>query len=317
MKAYFWGFRDLPESKILINKLSNFFKIAESPMDADIIMVNIYGNFKEGVKFIRKHRNKTLVVFVESVLERFPLRRIPFWKRWSLSWNIDAVFKERAKLYIISDDGSGGDVLANRYGVNYIISPNVPQLSSKPDKIYSRKRLGIPTNGVYVGYVGYPSEEFGFHILEKIYRLGNEMYKLLIHPIGKDSDFDGFIKKFKGKAFISNSLEDFFGSIDITIFPYFFGNKSNYITTSLALGIPPVSFKAHRTDEIVKNGWNGFVVENFSVEEFSRYVSLLASDPILRETLSRNCLVNSLTFPSMDEKVSLLVQEILSVCSPI
>ncbi len=315
MKVYFWGFRDLPETKVLKNKLSNFFKIVESPRDADVIMVNIYVDFKAPVKFIRRYRNKTLVIFVESVLERFPLRRLPFWKRWILFRNIDAVFKERAKLYIISDDASGGNALADKYGVNYIISPNVPQLPSKPDKIYSRKRLGIPLNGIYVGYVGYPSEEFGFHILEDIYLSGNGMYKLLIHPIGKSSDIDRFISKFKGKVFISESLEDFYGSIDITIFPYFFGNKSTYMITSLALGIPPVSFKAHKTEEIVKNGWNGFVVENFSIEEFSRHVSLLVSDPILRETLSRNCLVNSLTFPSMDEKVSLLVQEIVSVCS--
>ncbi len=107
-------------------------------------------------------------------------------------------------------------------------------------------------------------------------------------------------------------FETFMGCIDITIFPYYFGYKGEYVINSISCGIPPVIFKSHASGELVRNGWNGFLIDNFSTGDMAEKVSLLAGNHLLRDTFSRNCKFLSSSFPDYTHKVSVMVNEVLS-----
>ena len=303
MRAQFHNFED-PEWKILKGILER--KVG----DRDVVFVRVGIDFWKDFRALRKAKGKIRVVILESAFERFSLRNLGFFRR--LKYHLlDMIFKERADIYFVGNDGSGCEVLAEKFKVNYLILPPSKFLFSKGNKIVAREKLKLPLNGVYVGYVGYPTEEFGFDLLWDIYRLSGKTFKLLIYPLGSKDKFLNLSKRFENGIFTSNSFEDFVSAIDIAMFPYRFGGFSSIMITLVSLGIPVVSFVGHSADKVIRNGWNGFLVDNFDVKTFAEKLKILSSNPILRETFSQSCTGFSESFMTIDEKASFIIQELM------
>ncbi len=303
MRVHFYNFED-PEWVILRGILEK--KIG----DMNISFVKVGTEFFKDLITLRKMKSNRRIVILESAYERFPLRRLGLLRR--LKYRIlDMILKEGADLYLIGNDGSGCEILAEKYRVNYSILPPSRFIFSKENKIFARKRLKVPINGVYVGYVGYPTEEFGFDLLERIYTLSGRTYKIIIYPLGGMDKILNLVEKLKGGAFISDSFKDFISAIDISIFPYRFGGISSIMITLLSLGIPVVSFVGHSADKVVRNGWNGFLVDNFDVKAFAENLKILSANPVLREIFSQNCIGFSESFMTVDEKADFIIQEVM------
>ncbi len=303
MRVHFYNFDD-PEWVILRGILEK--KIG----DMNISFVKVGTEFFKDLITLRKMKSKRRIVILESAYERFPLRKLGLLRR--LKYRIlDMILKEGADLYLIGNDGSGCEILAEKYRVNYSILPPSRFIFSKENKIFARKRLKVPINGVYVGYVGYPTEEFGFDLLERIYTLSGRTYKIIIYPLGGMDKILNLVEKLKGGAFISDSFKDFISAIDISIFPYRFGGISSIMITLLSLGIPVVSFVGHSADKVVRNGWNGFLVDNFDVKAFAENLKILSANPVLREIFSQNCIGFSESFMTVDEKADFIIQEVM------
>jgi len=72
-----------------------------------------------------------------------------------------------------------------------------------------------------------------------------------------------------------------------------------------------VAFKAHSTEEIIKSGWNGFIAGNFDLQEFAHYTVRLATDPILRESISESARISAEGFPTWDHRASVIAQSLV------
>ncbi|MEO0139913.1 MAG: glycosyltransferase [candidate division WOR-3 bacterium] len=309
MRGYFYNFDRDPEGKILKELLSKTFNEADLK-GADVVFVYVDLNFEGCFNFLRKTRDKFRVVLIDSLYERFPLRELSLMQRLKKWWKyrfLDKIFEERANIYFVGDDNSGIDVITERFSIDYALIYPSKFVNSLNDKVSTRKKLGIPINGVYVGYICFPTEEFGFDIFREIYSLSKGVFKVLIYPLDYKDRVYKLSEDLKGKVFISENFLDFLSAVDVMMFPYRFG-CGKYLINSISLGIPVVSFKGHCADRIIKHGWNGFIAENFSIDEFAHYLVLLSSDPILRETLSKNCLSYSYGYPTIEEKASFIVQ---------
>jgi glycosyltransferase involved in cell wall biosynthesis len=302
VRVQFYNFED-PEWVVLRGILER--KIG----DLEIAFIRVGVEFLKDLSTLKRLKGKKRVVILESAYERFPLRKVGLLRRLRYIV-LDMIFKEKADLYFVGSDGSGGDVLAEKFKVNYSILPPSRFILSRGNKVFAREKLNVPLNGIYVGYAGYPTEEFGFDLLGKIYLLSGKTFKLLLYPFGGRDKFINFAKNFKEGVFMVDSFEDFLCAIDIAMFPYRFGGNSSLTITLLSLGIPIVSFVGHSADMVIKSGWNGFLVDNFDVKTFAEKLRILSTNPILMDNLAQNCKGFSGGFITVEEKANFIIQEV-------
>jgi glycosyltransferase involved in cell wall biosynthesis len=99
--------------------------------------------------------------------------------------------------------------------------------------------------------------------------------------------------------------------MDFVIMPYIYGNITAVMVESLYFGLPTVSFKAHSTDRIIKNGENGFYAENFKVKDFRKYSLLLAKEEDLRRKIGENAHKTSRIFPTWQEHMEKIIHQLI------
>ena len=316
--------RRFPEVRFLKRKLDSLFDydvIApkdEPPKDRyDVVFVQSERAYGRGRALYRKTKARKLVVAIYGVFEYFPIRRVfgPL-HRWRYR-AVDRAFKGGADLYLITDDGSRGEIVAQKYGRPYLLLPVPRPPWDRTDRIEARKRLGLPINGPIGGFAGALNKLKGAHLLPEIFRLSRGTYRLAL--IG-DGPLLPEVRKlageFPGKVHILAPLpyEDmslFYSAVDFVLAPYLYGNKTAVVVESLSLGVPVVAFEAHSTSEIIRTGWNGFVASNYDVKELAHYAVRLATDPILRESMSEAARVSSEGFPTWDHRASVIVQALV------
>ena len=321
-----WGgrVRRFPEVKFLKRKLESLFDYdvidpkGTPPRDEyDVVFVQSERAYGRGKALYRKIGARKLVVAIYGVFEYFPLRKVfkplHLWRYRA----VDGAFKGGADLYLITDDGSKGELVAQKYGQPYLLLPVPRPPWDRVDKVEARRRLGLPINGPIGGFAGALNKLKGAHMLPDIYRLSRGTYRLALigdgpllprlHRLARD---------FPGKVFILDPLpyEDmnlFYSAVDFVLAPYLYGNKTAVVVEALSLGVPVVAFEAHSTPEIIRTGWNGFVASNFNVEEFAHYTVRLATDPVLRESMAEAARVSSEGFPTWDHRASVVAQALV------
>lgn len=266
-------------------------------------------------ELIKDIKVKKFVVSIYGIFERFPLRPInrilyPFhlWRYRKL----DLAFKGGADLYLITDDGSLGDRLAEKYKVNHIILPNPRPEYKKLDKIESRRILNLPLNETIGAFVGRNSKFKGVQFLPKIYKKGNP-YTLILVGSGLKASLQPWAEENKSiiiEQFPHHMMNIVYSAVDFVMMPYIYGNKTAVMIECLTYGLPTVSFKAHSTDEIIRNGENGFIARNFNVKEFRDYCIKLASDETLRESISLKAKETSKNFPTWKEHTDKIINNL-------
>ncbi len=261
------------------------------------------------VKSVKPYK---FVVSIYGIFERFPLMlksKILYPLHLYRYRYLDRAFKGGADVFLICDDGSMGDRLAEKYGVNYKFLPN-PKPDYKPiPREKAREIMGINFKGVLGAFVGRFSKFKGVQYLPRIYRKGDP-YKLIIVGKGFSGDFKRWAEEVNSiiiEQFPHNRMNIVYSGIDFVIMPYIYGNKTTVMVESLTYGLPTVSFKAHTTDQIIKNNYNGFIAKNFNLYEFRKYCLSLAKDRSLREGISPNARKTSLIFPTWDNHISQII----------
>lgn len=68
------------------------------------------------------------------------------------------------------------------------------------------------------------------------------------------------------------------------------------VTEAMECGLPVVSFKTDGPSEIIRNGKNGYLVDNFNLEQFADAVERLMKDEKLRKEMSGNASVRAKDF---------------------
>ncbi|NPB04533.1 MAG: glycosyltransferase family 4 protein [Thermotogae bacterium] len=312
-----------PEVKFLRKKLESLYDINvlnagdHPPRRCDVVFAQserVYGHSR---KLAQRCGAKRFVVAIYGVFERFPLRRV-FWPlHWWRYRHLDGAFRGGADLFLITDDGSRGEKLAQMYSQPYILLPVPRPPWSRIPQLKARELLGLPPNGPIGGFAGSLNKLKGAHLLGKILELARGTYRLAV--IGEGpllKEIERLRRESPDTVFVVpplpyEKMNLFYSAVDFVLAPYLYGNKTAVVVESLAMGVPVVAFKAHSTDEIIRSGWNGFVAENFNVEEFARYTVRLATDPLLRETVGNAARVSAERFPTWDHRVTTIAQALM------
>ncbi len=266
-------------------------------------------------ELMRDIKVRKFVVSIYGIFERFPLRiinkilyPIHLWRYRKL----DLAFKGGADLYLITDDGSLGDRLAQKYKVNYIMLPNPKPEYKRLNKITSRRILNLPLDKTIGAFIGRNSKFKGVQFLPKIYNK-RDPYTLILVGSGLKSTLQPWSEENKSiiiEQYPHYKMNVIYSAIDFVIMPYIYGNKTAVMIESLTYGLPTVSFKAHSTDEIIRNGKNGFIASNFKIKEFRDYCIELASDETLRESISSLAKETSKNFPTWKEHTDKIINNL-------
>jgi len=316
--------RRFPEVRFLKRKIAGFFEydvinVGERPPKEgyDVIFAQSERAYPHARRLFKKVGARKFVVAVYGVFEYFPLRKVftPL-HRWRYR-AVDRAFKGGADLYLITDDGSRGELIAQRYERPYLLLPVPRPPWDRVDKMEARRALGLPLNGPIGGFAGALNKLKGAHFLPEIYRLSRGTYRLAVIGDGPLlPSIRELAERDPGRVFVLDPLPYdrmnlFYSAVDFVLAPYLYGNKTAVVVESLALGVPVVAFKAHSTEEIIKSGWNGFIAGNFDLQEFAHYTVRLATDPILRESISESARISAEGFPTWDHRASVVVQSLV------
>ncbi len=267
-------------------------------------------------EIVRKLKPRAFVVSIYGIFERFPLRlrsRILYPLHLYRYRKLDYAFKGGADLFLITDDGSMGDKLAEKYKVNYITLQNPKPEFQKLDKNLARENLNLPKDIVIGAFIGRFSKFKGIDFLPKIYKKGDP-YLLILVGSGSSKNLKLWAKEVRSiiiEQIPHTSMNLVYSAVDFVIMPYIYGNITAVMVESLYFGLPTVSFKAHSTDKIIKNGENGFYAENFKVKYFRNFCLTLSKDEKLRERIGKGAYETSRIFPTWQEHTDKIIQAII------
>ena len=213
------------------------------------------------------------------------------------------VFKEKNHKKIIANSELGKKHAINYYNIPenkieviyngvdlYKFNPQVKNLYR--DEI--RKKFGIEKNEIVILFVGRNFKLKGVKtLIESIPLLGKEkeIIRVLIAGKGKPSSFLRLAKKFniENKIFFtgeSSHIEKFYAAGDMFVFPTRYDPFANVCLEALACGLPVITTRMNGASEIIENGRNGYVVEDYTSpdELAARITDLLQKD--LRKSMS-------------------------------
>jgi glycosyltransferase involved in cell wall biosynthesis len=148
------------------------------------------------------------------------------------------------------------------------------------DKIAARKRLGLPENKTFVGFVALNTSNYfkgGTYLIEALHKISKEhpelKDKIAVLLLGKSNQTS--LEKIPFRVFspgyITNEekLIDFYNSLDAFILPSLEENLPNTIIEAMSCGVPPVSFNVGGVPEIIDHKQNGYLAEYKSVEDLA------------------------------------------------
>ena len=158
-----------------------------------------------------------------------------------------------------------------------------------------RRQAHGPDDALHLLYVGRLTPEKDLHVLFDAYRrLTAEQYGVPVHLVvagdgayspstraraPRNVTFAGYLE---GKE-----LSAAYSSADIFVFPSRVETLGNVVLEALASGLPVVGAAEGGTLENVRDGVNGVLCRPGDPESFAEGIARLASDPRLREELSR------------------------------
>jgi glycosyltransferase involved in cell wall biosynthesis len=156
------------------------------------------------------------------------------------------------------------------------------------------KKYGVATNGqVRLLYVGRISKEKDLDVLANAYRrLRDEGLSIQLFVVGHgpysealgealpDAVFTGYLK---GKE-----LAAAYASADIFVFPSTTDTFGNVIIEAQASGVPVIVSDSGGPKELVEDNTNGLITKSHDVEDLTRAIRALVTDPALRKQMGEN-----------------------------
>jgi spore coat protein SA len=183
-------------------------------------------------------------------------------------------------------------------------------------KAYTSYQLANPPRVLYVGRL---TEEKGVHILiDAALKLADRGIPIKLVLAGS-SFFEGapetpYIKDIQAAAlplrFVKHSeLPAVFGSADIVVVPSVWQDPCPLVVLeAMACGRPIVATRVGGVPELLKDGYNGLLVDPLSAEELSSAIDKLVNSLHLREQLGRNARISvesALTWEQVAKKVKM------------
>jgi glycosyltransferase involved in cell wall biosynthesis len=158
----------------------------------------------------------------------------------------------------------------------------------KYDNSDTRKRFNIPDKSIVLAFAaekGMQSEFKGgddlIKILNGINANATEIIHLIIMGLGnyaKLDKFSNFIIHRTGYIFSEEAIAKYLSAADIFIYPTRADNLPSTLIESLACETPAITFDIGGCGEIVKDNYNGYLIEPFDIEKFISQTMELLKD---------------------------------------
>jgi glycosyltransferase involved in cell wall biosynthesis len=161
------------------------------------------------------------------------------------------------------------------------------------------EKFGASNGEVRLLYVGRISKEKDLDLLAAAYRrLRNERLPVQLFIVGHGPYSEAFAKSLPEAFFTGylrgTELATAYASADIFVFPSTTDTFGNVILEAQACGLPVVVSDSGGPKELVENHTNGLITRSHDVEDFTRAIRALVTDPALRERMA-NSARNSVT----------------------
>jgi glycosyltransferase involved in cell wall biosynthesis len=172
------------------------------------------------------------------------------------------------------------------------------RIFKKYDNSEVRKRFNIPDKSVVLAFAaekGMQSEFKGgddlIKILKGINENAAEKIHLLIMGLGnydKLNKLSNFIIHRTGYIFSEDAIAKYLSASDIFIYPTRADNLPSTLIESLACETPAITFDIGGCGEIVKDNYNGYLIEPFNIEKFISQTMELLKDKAKLGKLGKN-----------------------------
>jgi glycosyltransferase involved in cell wall biosynthesis len=155
------------------------------------------------------------------------------------------------------------------------------------------EKFGTRNGDVRLLYVGRVSREKDLDLLAAAYRrLRNEGLPIQLFVVGHGPYAEALAKSLP-EAFFTGYLEGTelataYASADIFVFPSTTDTFGNVILEAQASGLPVVVSDSGGPKELVANGTNGLITKSHDIEDFTRAIRSLVSDPALRNRMAKS-----------------------------
>jgi glycosyltransferase involved in cell wall biosynthesis len=159
----------------------------------------------------------------------------------------------------------------------------------------------------------------GMDLLEILARINNttlEKINLLILGEGSPGELNSFANFnvfYKGYVKDEEMMVDCLNATDLFVYPTRADNLPNVLIESIACGTPCITFDIGGNSEIIRNGYNGLIIQPFDFDAFSENTVALLKDEEQLASFSANCLAitrQSFLIESMAEKYYHLFKEL-------
>jgi glycosyltransferase involved in cell wall biosynthesis len=155
------------------------------------------------------------------------------------------------------------------------------------------EKFGACNGEVRLLYVGRISREKDLDLLAAAYRrLREEGLPVQLFVVGHGPYSEAFAKGLPEAFFTGyltgNDLATAYASADIFVFPSTTDTFGNVILEAQACGLPVVVSDSGGPKELVENKINGLITKSHDVEDFTRAIRALVTDPALRERMANS-----------------------------
>ncbi len=239
------------------------------------------------------------------------------------------LFKSRADKYIITDDGTRGDVVAKYFEISnnkiVFLKNGVDIYNLNKSKNELREELNLEKDIFYFLTV---SRLVGWKRVDRVIKamnlIENENIKLLVIGDGEEKDNLQSLSKNKNVKFIGSvSREDvhkYMNAIDVFVSMYDLSNVGNPLLEALSYGLPIITYDSGNTKEII-DGNNGILIsknnsEDEIINNLLKQMTELYHNKELKEQLSHNALIYSNNYLySWDKRIDIevkIIEELLN-----
>lgn len=172
------------------------------------------------------------------------------------------------------------------------------------EKSPAKHKLGLPSDVPTIMFSSHSIDKKnpwkgGNDLLEILRRMNNhatEKINFIVVGEGRLTElysFSNFNIFYKGYIHNDEEMKDCLNASDLFIYPTRADNLPNVLVEAMACGTPCISFDIGGNSEIIKSGYNGFIIQPFDFDSFVENTRTLLFNKSKLMEFSRNCVLHA------------------------